>query len=423
MKEVLDKAKELIKSYFDSRPKEFVPGKSRIPLNTPSFGHEEIIEALECMLTTMTTMGKKVRQFEEMFAHYIDVRNAIMVNSGSSANLVALSILSNPVVKNHIEKGDEIITPAVTWSTTIFPIIDIGCIPVLVDVDVETYTIDVDAVERAITPKTKAIVPVHLLGNPCDMKRVMEIAEDHDLFVVEDACEAHGAMVDRKKVGSFGDLATFSFFFSHHISTMEGGMVVTDEDKFSELAKVLRAHGWIRELKDKEEIARKYQRIDKRFLFANIGFNIRPTEIQGAFGIHQIKKLEQFISIRVENAKYWSERLMKYSDYLLIPECKKNTRHVWFGYPLTVKPASPFTREELVNFLESKGIETRPIMAGNMAEQPVMKLFKYRKGNLKNSRLIMRNSFFFGNHHGIREKEREYIADCIEKFMKTKMGS
>lgn len=412
-----------VKSYFHSLNNEFLPGKSKIPLNVPSFNHEEIIEALKCTLSTNVTMGKNVKRFEEMFANYVGARNGVMVNSGSTANLVALSIVSNPAVKGHIKRGSEIITPAVTWSTTIFPVINIGCIPVLVDVNAETYNIDADAVERAITPKTKAIIPVHLLGNPCDMKRILEIADAHDLYVIEDACEAHGAMIDDKKVGSFGDLGTFSFFFSHHISTMEGGMVVTDKDELAELAKVLRAHGWIRELKDKEEIAKRYQKIDKRFLFINIGFNVRPTEIQGAFGMHQIKKLEQFIEIRRENAKYWTERLLKYSNYLLVPEERTGTRHVWFGYPLTVKPNAPFTKKELANFLESKGIETRPIMAGNMAEQPVMKLFKNRRvGDLENSRFIMRHSFFFGNHHGITEREREYVADCVEEFMKTHMG-
>jgi len=200
-------------------------------------------------------------------------------------------------------------------------------------------------------------------------------------------------------------------------------MVLTNNEEYAELAKSLRAHGWIRELKNRKEISKKYKEIDERFLFINIGYNVRPTEIQGAFGIHQIKKLDKFIEIRRDNARYWTEKLKRYSDYLLVPEERKGTKHVWFGYPITVKPTAPFTRKELVNFLEQKGIETRPIMAGNIAEQPVMKLFKYRKvGNLNNSKNIMRNSFFFGNHQGIGKTEREYIADCISKFTEQKIG-
>jgi CDP-6-deoxy-D-xylo-4-hexulose-3-dehydrase len=202
-------------------------------------------------------MGKKVQTFERMFAEFIGVKNAVMVNSGSSANLVALSVLTNRAIKNRIKRNDEVITPAVTWSTTLFPIINVGAVPVLVDVNLETYDIDTSEMEKAITHKTKAIMPVHLLGNPCDMKKIMEIAEDHNLFVIEDACEAHGAEFNGKKVGGFGDLATFSFFFSHHISTIEGGMVITNNEKYAELAKSLRAHGWIRELKNSPKSIKK----------------------------------------------------------------------------------------------------------------------------------------------------------------------
>jgi CDP-6-deoxy-D-xylo-4-hexulose-3-dehydrase len=368
-------------------------------------------------------MGEKVQKFERKFADYVGVENAVMVNSGSTANLLALSILTNPVINNRILKGEEIITPAITWSTTVFPIINVNAMPVLVDVDLNTYTIDTTEIEKAITDKTRAIMPVHILGNPCNMKEIMEIAEEHDLFVLEDCCEAHGAEFNGKKVGSFGDISTFSFFFSHHISTIEGGMILTNNEQYAELAKSLRAHGWIRELKNRNEISKKYKEIDERFLFINLGYNVRPTEIQGAFGIHQIKKLDKFIEIRRNNARYWTEKLKVYSDYFLLPEERNGTKHVWFGYPLTVKPTAPFTRKELVDFLEQKGIETRPIMAGNIAEQPAMKLFKYRKvGNLNNSKNIMRNSFFFGNHHGIGKVEREHIADCISEFTEQKSG-
>lgn len=416
--EIRNKIKQLVKDYFALQKSEFIPGKTKIPLNVPSYGWEETYEAIESLLTTWVTMGEKVRIFEKMFADYIGMDYSVMVNSGSTANLLALSILINPVVKNRIKAGEEIITPSVTWSTTVFPIVNVNAVPVLIDVDLDTYNLDTSKLENAISEKTRAIMPVHSLGNPCNMKEIIEIAEDHDLFIIEDCCEALGAEVNGKKVGCFGDISTFSFFFSHHITTIEGGIVLTNYKEYAELAKSLRAHGWIRELDDRDAIGEKYNEIDDRFLFINLGYNVRPTEIQGAFGIHQIKKLDNFIEIRRENAKYWKKRFTPLSDYLLLPEERPDTKHVWFGYPITIKHTAPFAREELVNFLEGKGIETRPLMAGNMAEQPAMNLFKHRIVEpLKNSKTIMRSSFFFGNHPGIGNTEREYIADCIVEFV------
>ena len=264
-------------------------------------------------------------------------------------------------------------------------------------------------------------MPVHLLGNPCDMKSIMDIANKRNLFIIEDSCEAHGAEFNSKRAGSFGDLATFSFFFSHHITTIEGGMVLTDNEEYAEMARALRVFGWVRDLKDKDKIAGSYKDIDPRFLFINIGYNLRPTEIQGAFGIHQIKKLDKFIELRRQNARFWTENLERYSDYLWLHKERAGAKHVWFGYPITVNPKVPFTRKELVDFLEKKNVETRPIMSGNMDEQPVMKLFNYRKvGDLPNSKLIMQNSFFFGNHHGIDKEEREAILGYIEEFVSSK---
>jgi len=417
--EILREVEKLTKEYFSSKAKEsFIPGKSKIPLNVPSYGWEEACEAIESILTTWVTMGKKVKQFEDMYAQYVGVPYAVMVNSGSSANLLAMSILTNPTLKNRIEPGDEVITPAVTWVTTVYPIINVGAVPVLVDVDLETFNISPEEIEKAITSRTKAIMPVHLVGNPCDIKRVMEIAKRHNLFVIEDACEATGAEIDGQKVGSFGDLATFSFFFSHHITTIEGGMVMTRNEELAELARALRVFGWVRDLRDRDEIAARYQDIDPRFLFINTGYNLRPTEIQGAFGIHQIKKLDKFVEIRRENARYWTENLKQFSDYLLLPEERPGTKHVWFGYPITVKPDAPFTRKKLVDFLESKGLETRPVFTGNIGEQPAMQLFNYRKvGDLPNARIVQRQSFFFANHQGIGKEERKAVVEYFREFL------
>ena len=400
-----------------NEPPTFIPGQTRIPLSVPTYGAEEVVEALDSLVSTWVTMGKKVKSFESAFAQYLGTQHALMVNSGSSANLLALSVLTNPTLSNPLIPGDEIITPAVTWATTVFPIVNVGALPVLVDVGQRSFNLDPEEVERAITPRTRAILLVHLLGNPCEMAPLQDIARRHNLYLVEDACEAHGAEYRGQKVGSFGDLATFSFFFSHHISTIEGGMVVTANESMAELCRALRVFGWVRDLKDRDELAKTYPAIDSRFLFVNSGFNLRPTEVQGAFGIHQLPRLETFIEERRANAAYWTEHLRQLSDHLILAEESPGTRHVWFGYPITVRPEAPFSRQDLVTFLEARGLETRPIMAGNIAEQPAMRLFPHRPaGSLPNARFITRNSFIIGNHQGIGLEQREAVVDYFRDF-------
>ena len=319
MSQTLDKIRPYIRDHFKSQKKEFVPGKTRIPLNIPTYSSEEVEEALDSLLSTWVTMGSKVKKFEEAFAQYNGSKHAVMVNSGSSANLLALSVLTNPLLKDHIPKGSEIITPAVTWATTVYPVSDVGCTPVLVDVDQKTFNIIPDEIEKAITNKTRAILPVHLLGGPCQIERIKKIADIHDLHLIEDTCETTGGEVHGKKAGSFGDMGTFSFFLSHHISTIEGGIIVTDDDQLHEYLKAMRAFGWVRDLREKENYSSANKGIDPRFLFITHGYNLRPTEIQGAFGIHQIKKLDAFIEIRRNNADYWKKRLSPYRDLLTLP--------------------------------------------------------------------------------------------------------
>ena len=418
----LEKCESIIKKHFqkiNSQEKKFVPGKSNIPLAIPPYGQKEIMESLESLLTMKTTSGEKVRKFEKKFANYVGIKHATMVNSGSSANLLALSILSHPSLKNHISSGDEIITPAVTWATTVYPICNVNAIPKFVDVKMNDYTIDPIEIERAITSKTKALMVVHLLGNPCAMKEISKIAKEHNLWLIEDSCEAHGAKYYGKHVGTFGDLSTFSFFASHHITTMEGGMVVTNNKKLYEIAKSMKAFGWSRELDSKKQLEKKFSKIDSRFLFVNTGYNFRPTELQGAFGIHQIDKLESLVKLRIKNAKYWNRKLNPYSSLLITPE-EKLIRKSYLFYPITVLKNKFFTKEELVNELERNGIETRPIMAGNITKQPVTEYIKFKKAkNLKNSNLIHENAFLIGNHHGIKEKEREFIVNVIIDFIQN----
>ncbi|MBI4894355.1 MAG: DegT/DnrJ/EryC1/StrS family aminotransferase [Candidatus Aenigmarchaeota archaeon] len=421
--ELRGKIDKLIDSYFEGEDEKFVPGKSKVSLQVPSYGSEEVKEVVDSLFSKFVTMGEKVRKFEGSFSGYLGSRYGTMTNSGSSANLIALSVLTEPSFKGRMMPGDEVITPGVTWITTVTPIANVGLTPVITDVDMSTYDISVESIEAAITEKTRAIMPVHLLGDPADMKRIMEIAEERDLYVIEDSCEAHGAMIGDKKIGTFGDVGTFSFYLSHHINTIEGGMVVTDNEDIHEMSRSMRVFGWIRDLKNRSEISQKYSDIDERFLFLNNGFNFRPTELQAAFGLQQIKKLDDFIDIRRETADYWNRELGAYSDYLMLKKERPGTRNVWFSYPITVAPDAPFTKNELVGFLEKNNVETRPLMTGDVTIQPVMKNIRYRKsGDLKNTKFIHNNSFLIGCHQGISRDQREYVVDVISKFIRSKVG-
>lgn len=394
----------------------FVYGKTRIPLNVPTYGAPEVIEALDSLTSTWVTMGKKVKRFEEMFASYIGMKHAIMTNSGSSANLLALTLLD-------LKPGDEVITPALTWATTVFPIAQVGATPVLVDVDRDSYNLDINALLKAVTHRTRAIMPVHLLGNPCDMDAIMGIADRFGLHVIEDACEAHGAEYHgdypARKVGGFGDISTFSFFFSHHISTIEGGMVLTNDLGMADICRSLRAHGWIREMSTRDAIAQANPDVDQRFLFAHPGYNFRPTEIAGAFGIHQLPRLDGLVEMRRRTAGFLNAALGRYGHWLALPGERAYTKHSYFAYPITVKEGAPFTKAELASFLEGKGLETRPIESGNMALQPAMKRINFRvSGTLNNADYIHRNGFFFGLHQGIGVLERDAIVGYFDEFMR-----
>src|SRR5207302_924548 len=262
MSQTLDRIRPYLRKHLQQSKAEFVPGKTRIPLTVTYYGSEEVEEAVDSLLSTWVTMGAKVKKFEEAFAQYNGSKHAVMVNSGSSANLLALSVLTNPILPDHIERGSEVITPAVTWATTVYPIANVGCTPVLVDVDPRTFNILPEEIKKAVTPRTRAVVPVHLLGGPCELEEIERLAEEHDLFLIEDACESTGAEIQGRKVGSFGDMGTFSFFISHHISTVEGGIVVTNDDALYEYLKAMRAFGWVRDLRDKATYSAANKEID-----------------------------------------------------------------------------------------------------------------------------------------------------------------
>ncbi len=415
----LDRIKHQIESYTELfHNYTFDPTNPSIKLHEPTFGSEEIWEAVESLLTTQVTMGAKVKEFESSFCKKFFFRNSSMVNSGSSANLLALSALTNPALANPLRPGDEVIVPALSWSTTIWPIIQHGLVPVIVDIDPKTLNIDPSLINKAISDKTRGIMIVHVYGNACEMDTICDIANRHSLYLIEDCCEALGSMYNGKPVGSFGDIGTFSFYFSHHITTLEGGMCVTNTDKYAELIRVLRAHGWTREMINTEQYLQDYPDIDPRFLFINTGYNLRATELQGGFGNKQLPKLDQFIENRSENAEYWRRELSKYSEFFRFQQTTEGSIHSWFGFPMSVEPSAPFSTTELCLFMNSRGIETRPIIAGNIAEQPAMQYYAHRiSGSLEHSNHVMRNGFTFGNHQAINAAAREYVAKCVQEFL------
>ena len=390
-----------------------------IPFVNPGLQYEklreEILERFDRVsLTGNYVLGVELKDFEKNFANFCGTKFAIGVGNGSDALTFSLLGLG-------VKPGDEVITAPNSFVSSAWTIANIGAKPVFVDVG-DDFNINPKLIQNAITQKTKAIMPVHLLGNTANMLKIQDIAERHNLFVIEDSCEAHGAEFNGKKIGSFGNMSTFSFFLSHHITTIEGGILLTDNDELYELGKSLRAFGWIRDLDNKDEIKNKFPHIDPRFLFLNMGFNMRPTEIQGAFGIHQIGKLEKFIQIRTENAQFWNKKLDKYTSYIQLPKELPNSRHAYFGYSILIKNDAPFSYKQFGEFLESKNIEVRPIMAGNIVEQPSSQLYEYKvSSNLTNSTYIMKNGLFLPNHHMIGTSERQYILDTITEFIEKRI--
>ncbi len=412
-----------LRAYVEDRLKsddeKFVPGKTRVHLSSPTFGADEILEALDSLVRRQVTIGRKVRQFEEDFAAWCGAKGSVFLNSGSSANLLAFFVLTNGALRGRLKPGEEVVVPALSWSTTVFPIVDAGLVPVLVDSDLDTLNADPGEVEAAVSKKAGAVMPVHVLGNPADMPALMKTAKRSGLFVVEDACEAHGATIGGKKVGTFGEMATFSFYFSHHMTTIEGGSLVSDNEGYLELAKVLRAHGYSRDLKDAAKVAKRYPQIDARFLFVNRGFNLRPTEVSAAFGIRQLPKLDAFIEGRRILAAYYNKRLGRHAGLLRVQKEQPGHRNVQLGYSMIVEKGAPFTRKQFVDHLEAAGIETRPVIAGNIAEHPAMKLLKHRvHGRLPNARHIMRNGLYMGCHNGIGDEARGYVMDAVDEFVR-----
>ena len=408
--------------------KKFVPGESPVPVSGKVFDENELLMATQAVLDGWWTEGRFAQEFERKFAAFLNVRYVSLVNSGSSANLVAFSALTSHALKERaIKPGDEIITVATGFPTTVNPIILKGCIPVFVDVDLATRNAKIADIKRAITKKTRAIVLAHTLGNPFALSETVKLARAHNLWVIEDCCDALGSTYSNKYVGTFGDVATFSFYPAHQITMGEGGAVITNNPWLHRSIRQFRDWGrdcWCDTGKD-DTCGRRFgwkmgdlpYGYDHKYIYSQIGYNLKLTDIQAAIGLAQLNKLHDFIAMRKSNFQKLYKHLKKYEKFLILPKWEDEADPCWFGFMVVIKDGFTFTRLDLVNFLESKKIATRSLFAGNLLSHPAYKTIKHKiVGSLTNSDKIMNNGFWVGVYPGISDTMLKYVASSFDEF-------
>jgi CDP-6-deoxy-D-xylo-4-hexulose-3-dehydrase len=412
-------------------PKKFIPGESHIPVTGKVFGKPEIEAAVQASLEFWLTAGHFTEDFERALAQTVGMRSAHMVNSGSSANLVALSSLtSNKLGDRQILPGDEVITVAAGFPTTVTPILQNNLIPVYVDVDLSTYVAIPEQIESALSPKTKAIMMAHTLGNPFDINFVMNFAKKNNLWVIEDSCDALGGLYDGKKIGSFGDLSTLSFYPAHHITTGEGGAVLARKAILKPLIESFRDWGrdcWCLPGCDNTCLKRFEWQLgtlpdgyDHKYTYSHLGYNLKSGDIQAAIGLKQLDKLPDFVSKRQDNWKYLSEGLLDLQEYFMLPRATDNSEPSWFGFALTITKSAGFDRNTLINFLNKRNIGTRLLFGGNLLRQPAFQGTPARQiSNLENTDEIMNSTFWLGVWPGLQKPMLDYILESLHDFVKN----
>jgi CDP-6-deoxy-D-xylo-4-hexulose-3-dehydrase len=419
------------REYFRSMPlRQIRPGQDYIPVSGKVLDEEDLAQLIEASLDMWLTAGRFSDQFEKLFAEFMERKFCLLVNSGSSANLVAFSALTSSMLgKRQIKPGDEVITVAAGFPTTVNPIIQSGCIPVFVDVELGTYQIDISKLDAALSEKTKAVVVAHTLGNVFPIREVAEFCKKHGLWLMEDCCDAVGATYEGKKAGTYGDIATVSFYPAHHITMGEGGAVLTSSPALKRAAESFRDWGrdcWCPPGKD-NTCQKRYnwslgtlpKGYDHKYTYSHIGYNLKVSDMQAAIGVSQLKKLPAFISKRRENFKYLAEKLAKHERELLLPRATPGSDPSWFGYPITVKKESPVSRNELVKFLEANKIGTRLLFAGNLLKQPAYANINHRVvGSLKNTDTIMNDTFWIGVYPALEREHLDYVAEKIGEALK-----
>lgn len=386
----------------------------KYPLASSTWDEKEI-EAIQSVIAKdMYTMGEGVKQFEENFAKFVNSKYAVMVNSGSSANLLAVGALfytKNPKLK----RGDEVIVPAVSWSTTYYPLYQYGLKLKFVDVDLETLNFDLVQLEKAVTENTKMILTVNLLGNPNDFDAINKIINGRDILLMEDNCESMGAEYKGKQTGTFGIVGTYSTFYSHHMATMEGGIVVTDDEELYHVLICIRAHGWTRHLPKENKVSNKSDDwFEESFRFILPGYNFRPVEMSGAIGIEQLKKLPDFLAKRRENAVLFNSLFANHKDFYIQKDIDNSS---WFGFSFIIKPESTLKRGDIVKKLEANGIDCRPIVTGDFTKNEVLRFFDYEIfGEMKNAQYLDKNGFFVGNHQVTLTEEIKHLYDVLSSI-------
>jgi CDP-6-deoxy-D-xylo-4-hexulose-3-dehydrase len=410
----------------------FIPGESKVNYAGRVFDEKEMVAVVDSALDFWLTLGAKGRQFCEEFASYLGMNHCLVTNSGSSSNLIAVSALCSPTIKNPMKPGDEVITTAMTFPTTLNPIIQNGLIPVFIDIEEDTYNIDASKIEEAITDKTRAIIFAHTLGNPAEMDKIMAIAKKHNLYVVEDTCDALDSMYDGKYCGTYGDFSTNSFYAAHHMTMGEGGAICTNSGELYRAALSIRDWGRACFCQTgeadpngacKNRFNFKFEGLpdgyDHKYVYNNIGYNLKPLDIQCAMGIEQLKKLPEFTNRRKHNFKVLYDCFKKYEDKFVLPRALEKSEPSWFAIPLTVRENAGFTKKDFVTFLEDKKIETRMLFAGNILKQPGYKDIKCRIAtDLKYTDGVLQRTFFLGVFPGMTDEKLNYIVENINKFFK-----
>lgn len=430
--------KENIRKEYKKRfpQKKFIPGESVVPVSGKVFDAQEMIGMTEAVLEGWWTEGHIAEEFEKKLAEFIGVKFCTTVNSGSSANLTAFTALTSPWLgERRIKAGDEVITVAASFPTTINPIIQNGCIPVFVDIEMKTLSIDTSQLEKALSKKTRAVMVAHTLGNPFEVKKIQAFCKKHHLWFIEDNCDGLGSEYDGQKTGSFGDISTLSFYPAHHITTGEGGAIFTNNALLHKAIRSIRDWGrdcWCPTGKENTcgvrfnwklgELPKGY---DHKYIYSHIGYNLKMTDIQAACGIAQLEKLDSFIRQRRKNYASLRKKLAKFHAYFDIVEATEKSKPSWFGLLLTLKDDCGFRREDFMQYLSNKKIGTRLLFAGNITKQPYFINYQvpYRKiGDLKNTDKVMNQTLWLGVYPGITSEMINYIADQIEEFIKSISG-
>ncbi len=412
-------------------PREFIPGQTSVPVSGRVFDASELQSLVDSSLDFWLTTGRFAAQFEKEFARFFGLRHAILVNSGSSANLVALSALTSPTLKDKaLKPGDEVITVAAGFPTTVNPIVQNKLVPVFIDVHIPTYNVDVNHLEAAFSDKTRAIMLAHTLGNPYNLSAVMEFARQHDLWLIEDCCDATGAKYQGRSVGTFGQLATVSFYPAHHITMGEGGAVLTDQPALKKLIESFRDWGrdcWCETGKENTCGIRFEHQLgdlpfgyDHKYTYTHIGYNLKATDMQAAVGVAQMKKLPAFIEARRANFKKLYDGLQGLQEFFILPEATPESEPSWFGFPLAVRETAPFTRHQTIQFLEAHKIATRLLFGGNLVRQPAYRNVPHRvAGPLDNSDFVMNNVFWIGVYPGLTQPMLDYVCDTLTQLCES----